>query len=102
MLITCEQCKKDFEHLKLEHYYSRKRFCKDCILKRKKKHNYRVTERLISGYCPVCKDAMHKTGMIAHGWCKRKLELGNYQIDREYCREHINGGILDEQPSEFI
>lgn len=101
----CKQCLKTFSYeTKIKRNF--RIYCPPCVKERK--INYRRTYRdtyettPTKRYCPICRNSINNPLIIHKGRCERISYEGNSNIDREYWKEHIQNGVVDDEMSEMI
>lgn len=98
--LKCLKCNEYFKYFGMTPHS--KKYCNDCVA------NIKIITRplyelsAVRNICPICNRASVKHGRKIHLQCEKKQKPTEKNIDRDYWKEHVQKGVVDDEMSVLI
>lgn len=102
-LVTCicRHCKKNFTYNRHKNLRKFRIVCKECTIRLKAEYTKKYQLKKIKTMCVVCNKRVYKE-MTVHKVCEQRLFNSNAPVTRQWHKEHLNKGVVDDEACVFV
>lgn len=101
VISNCKHCKLEFKYKIKGIIHKKRTVCNACVWKIKGEYNKKYLIKMPSKMCTVCYKKVYK-GMTVHKVCEQRLFNSNAPVTRQWHKEHLNKGVVDDEACVFV